>query len=72
MALREEVRVDLNNISKRGKNGVVFMTEAKEFLSLLAERDAQYADFRFTDLSGAWHHMSMPTSAITKTILEAC
>lgn len=46
------------------------MLKAKEFLSLLEERDVQYIDFRFTDLSGAWHHMSMPASAITQTILE--
>ena len=40
------------------------------FLKLLKKINAQYVDFRFTDFKGTWHHLSMPVSAVTETILK--
>lgn len=46
------------------------MFKIKEFIKRLKDQNAQYVDFRFTDFRGAWHHMSMPVSAVTETILK--
>ena len=46
------------------------MAGPKEFLTQLVSSNAQYVDFRFTDLSGAWHHMSMPISAVNENLIQ--
>ncbi|MBM3633121.1 MAG: type I glutamate--ammonia ligase [Alphaproteobacteria bacterium] len=46
------------------------MAGPKEFLTQLVSSNTQYVDFRFTDLSGAWHHMSMPISAVTENLIQ--
>jgi glutamine synthetase len=46
------------------------MSKAKEFIKNLKKQNIQFVNFRFTDLSGAWHQMSMPVSAITLDILN--
>ncbi|MBX9806118.1 MAG: type I glutamate--ammonia ligase [Alphaproteobacteria bacterium] len=46
------------------------MSNMKELLNRIAKENIQYIDFRFTDIRGAWHHMSIPASAITQTLLE--
>lgn len=45
------------------------MSEMKEFLALMDKTKSQFVDFRFTDMRGTWHHLSMPASAVTKDIL---
>lgn len=50
--------------------GVIIMPKAKEFLTLLKKNNIQFVNFRFTDLSGSWHQMSMPVSAVTNEILN--
>ncbi len=46
------------------------MQKIKEFMRLLKKTNVQYVDFRFTDFKGAWHHMSIPVSAVTEAILK--
>jgi glutamine synthetase len=46
------------------------MPKIKDFLSILTKSNTQFVDFRFTDLFGAWHHMSMPASAVTPDLLK--
>lgn len=46
------------------------MQRATKFIKLIREANAQYVDFRFTDFRGTWHHMSLPVSAVTETILN--
>ena len=46
------------------------MPNTKEFLDLIKKSKAKHVDFRFTDLGGAWHHMSIPISAITPDLLR--
>jgi glutamine synthetase len=45
------------------------MSNTKDFLAYVAKGGVEYINFRFTDLSGAWHQMSMPSSAVTHDIL---
>jgi glutamine synthetase len=46
------------------------MSKVREFQTLLKKHNAQFVNFRFTDLSGSWHQMSMPVSAVTNDILN--
>lgn len=46
------------------------MPKIKEFISIFKKKNIQYVDFRFTDFKGAWHHMSLPASAVTETVLK--
>jgi glutamine synthetase len=52
------------------EKGLDFMKQAAAFLAKLKKANAQFVDFIFSDLSGAWHHMSMPVSAVTLELLQ--
>lgn len=41
----------------------------KKFLKKLEEQQVKFVDFRFTDILGAWHHMSFPVEAIDEALL---
>ncbi len=41
-----------------------------KFLKQLEEQQVKFVDFRFTDILGAWHHMSFPVEAVDEKLLE--
>jgi len=47
-----------------------FVNNTEEFFTFCEENDVQFVDFRFTDIKGAWHHISYRMSAVTTAQLE--
>ena len=47
-----------------------FVNNTEEFFAFCEENDVQFVDFRFTDIKGAWHHISYRMSAIGASQLE--
>jgi len=47
-----------------------FVNSVEEFFTFCEENDVQFVDFRFTDIKGAWHHISYRMSAVTTGQLE--
>ena len=47
-----------------------FVNNVEEFFTFCEENDVQFVDFRFTDIKGAWHHISYRMSAVTVGQLE--
>jgi glutamine synthetase len=47
-----------------------FVNSIKEFFSFCEENEVEFVDFRFTDIKGAWHHISYRMSAISEKLLE--
>jgi len=47
-----------------------FVNNVEEFFAYCQENDVQFVDFRFTDIKGAWHHISYRMSAVTTGQLE--
>ena len=41
-----------------------FVNTVEEFFAFSAENDVQFVDFRFTDIKGAWHHVTYRMSAV--------
>ncbi len=41
-----------------------FVNSVEEFFEYCKENEVEFVDFRFTDLKGAWHHLSYTTGAI--------
>ena len=41
-----------------------FVKNTEEFFAFCKENDVEYVDFRFTDIKGAWHHISYRMSAV--------
>ena len=41
-----------------------------EALELIRENEAQFVDFRFTDLFGVWHHFSIPATDLGMDLFE--
>ena len=41
-----------------------FVNSVEEFFEYCKENEVEFVDFRFTDLKGAWHHLSYTMSAI--------
>lgn len=41
----------------------------KAFLKKLESEQVRFVDFRFTDILGAWHHMSFPVEAVDEKLL---
>jgi glutamine synthetase len=46
------------------------MTAAKNVLNYAADREARFVSVRFTDLPGAWHHLTFPISQLTEDSFE--
>ena len=47
-----------------------FVNSTEEFFTFCEDNDIQFVDLRFTDLKGAWHHLSYRMSAVNAEILE--
>jgi len=47
-----------------------FVNNVEEFFTFCEDNDVQYVDFRFTDIKGAWHHISYKMSAVNAGQLE--
>ena len=42
----------------------------KEAVALIKKNEAQFVDFRFTDLFGVWHHFTIPATAFEESMFE--
>ena len=47
-----------------------FVNNTKEFFKFCEENEVEFVDFRFTDIKGAWHHISYRFSAVSEESLE--
>ena len=47
-----------------------FVNNTDEFFKYCEENDVQFVDLRFTDIKGAWHHLTYRMSAVNKENLE--
>ncbi len=48
-----------------------FVNNIEEFFTYCEENDVQFVDLRFTDIKGAWHHLTYRMSAVNAGNLEA-
>ena len=42
----------------------------KNALEIIRGNEAQFVDFRFTDLFGVWHHFSVPAATVDESTFE--
>jgi glutamine synthetase len=47
-----------------------FVNNNEEFFKYCEENEVKFVDFRFTDIKGAWHHISYRMSAVSASQLE--
>jgi glutamine synthetase len=47
-----------------------FVNNTDEFFKYCEENEVEFVDFRFTDIKGAWHHISYRMSAVTAEQLD--
>ena len=47
-----------------------FVNNVDEFFSFCKENEVEFVDFRFTDIKGAWHHITYCLSALDADMLE--
>jgi len=43
---------------------------AKNVLSFATDQEARFVSVRFTDLPGAWHHLTFPIGQLTEDCFE--
>ena len=48
-----------------------FVSNTEEFFKYCEENEVEFVDFRFSDIKGAWHHISYRMSAVSAEMLEA-
>jgi glutamine synthetase len=48
-----------------------FVNNIEEFFSFAKENEVEFVDLRFTDIKGAWHHLTYRMSAVNTENLEA-
>ncbi len=48
-----------------------FVNNVAEFNKFCEENEVEFIDFRFTDIKGAWHHITYRRSAVDDAMLEA-
>ena len=48
-----------------------FVNSVDEFFKFCEDNEVEFVDFRFTDIKGAWHHISYRMSAVDNDMLEA-
>jgi len=48
-----------------------FVNNITEFNKYCEENEVEFIDFRFTDIKGAWHHISYRASAVEDSMLDA-
>jgi len=46
-----------------------FVNNIDEFFSFCKENEVEFVDFRFTDIKGAWHHITYCLSALDADML---
>jgi len=46
-----------------------FVNNVDEFYKFCEEKSVKFVDFRFTDIKGAWHHLTYNMPAVSKSIL---
>ena len=47
-----------------------FVNNIEEFFTFCEDNDVQFVDLRFTDIKGAWHHLTYRMSAVNSENLE--
>ena len=47
-----------------------FVKNTEEFFAYCEEHEVEFVDFRFTDIKGAWHHISYRMSTVTDKQLD--
>ncbi|NOR55093.1 MAG: type I glutamate--ammonia ligase [Sulfurovum sp.] len=47
-----------------------FVNNIAEYKKFCEENEVEFVDFRFTDIKGAWHHISYRASAVEDSMLE--
>jgi glutamine synthetase len=47
-----------------------FVNNTEEFFDFCEKNEVEFVDFRFTDIKGAWHHISYRMSAVTNNQLD--
>jgi glutamine synthetase len=47
-----------------------FVNSVEEFFDFCDKNEVEYVDFRFTDIKGAWHHISYRMKAVDADMLE--
>jgi glutamine synthetase len=47
-----------------------FVNNTEEFFEFCEKNEVEFVDFRFTDIKGAWHHISYRMSAVTQNQLD--
>ena len=47
-----------------------FVNNMAEYKKFCEENEVEFVDFRFTDIKGAWHHISYRASAVEDSMLE--
>jgi len=47
-----------------------FVNSTEEFFNFCKENEVEFVDFRFTDIKGAWHHISYRYSAVSETLFK--
>jgi glutamine synthetase len=47
-----------------------FVNNVEEFFSYCQENEVEFVDFRFTDIKGAWHHISYRYSAVSESLFN--
>ncbi len=48
-----------------------FVSSVEEFFKFCESNEVEFVDFRFTDIKGAWHHISYRMSAVEASMLDA-
>ncbi len=47
-----------------------FVNNTKEFFEFCKENEVKFVDLRFTDIKGAWHHLTYMLSAVNEEVLK--
>ena len=47
-----------------------FVNNVDEFFKFCEENEVKFVDFRFTDIKGAWHHLTYNIKAVSASLLE--
>jgi glutamine synthetase len=47
-----------------------FVKNTEEFFTFCKENEVEFVDFRFTDIKGAWHHITYKMNAVNAEILD--
>ncbi|MDR1284909.1 MAG: type I glutamate--ammonia ligase [Campylobacteraceae bacterium] len=47
-----------------------FVNNAEEFFAFCEKHEVKFVDFRFTDMKGAWHHLTYSMNAVDETSIK--